>query len=213
METVQGIEYADVVIGTREVADSEIVAPLKGIVRVATQADIRQAKQQREKEALAFAAAESKIAAHKLEMKLVRVEYAFDGSKIVFFFTSEGRVDFRELVKDLAQAFKTRIELRQIGARDETKLLGGLGMCGQHCCCNRFLNDFTPVSIKMAKEQGLSLNPTKISGLCGRLMCCLQYEQSTYESIRRLLPKVGANVRNTGRLGKGLRAVRAERVR
>ena len=202
VETVQGIEYADVVIGTREVADSEIVAPLKGIVRVATQADIRQAKQQREKEALAFAAAESKIAAHKLEMKLVRVEYAFDGSKIVFFFTSEGRVDFRELVKDLAQAFKTRIELRQIGARDETKLLGGLGMCGQHCCCNRFLNDFTPVSIKMAKEQGLSLNPTKISGLCGRLMCCLQYEQSTYESIRRLLPKVGANVRTPDGLGK-----------
>ena len=202
VETVQGIEYADVVIGTREVADSEIVAPLKGIVRVATQADIQQAKQQREKEALAFAAAESKIAAHKLEMKLVRVEYAFDGSKIVFFFTSDGRVDFRELVKDLAQAFKTRIELRQIGARDETKLLGGLGMCGQPCCCNRFLNDFTPVSIKMAKEQGLSLNPTKISGLCGRLMCCLQYEQSTYESIRKLLPKVGASVRTPDGFGK-----------
>ena len=202
VETSQGVEYADVVIGTREVSDAEIVAPLKGIMRVATPKDAEQAQQNRQKEQEALTLAEEKIKAHNLDMKLVRVEYTFDGAKIVFYFTSEGRVDFRELVKDLASAFRTRIELRQIGARDEAKMLGGLGPCGLPCCCNQFLSDFQPVSIKMAKEQGLSLNPTKISGLCGRLMCCLKYEQSHYEETRKLLPKIGTDVRCRDGVGK-----------
>lgn len=202
VETSQGVEFADVTIPTKEIPDSEVVAPLKGILRVATAKDIEQAQQNRIKEKEALAIAEKKIISHKLDMKLVRVEYTFDGAKVVFYFTSDGRVDFRDLVKDLAASFKTRIELRQIGARDEAKLLGGLGPCGLPCCCNQFLTDFQPVSIKMAKEQGLSLNPTKISGLCGRLMCCLKYEQSHYEKTRKLLPKLGAEVKTRDGVGK-----------
>lgn len=202
VETSQGVEFAEVVIGTRDVTDAEIVAPLKEILRIATPKDIEQAEQNRRREKEAAALAEEKIRKHGLDMKLVRVEYGFDGSKIVFYFTSEGRVDFRELVKDLAAAFKTRIELRQIGARDEAKMLGGLGPCGLPCCCNQFLSEFQPVSIKMAKEQGLSLNPSKISGLCGRLMCCLKYEQNHYELTRKLLPKIGTEVRCRDGVGR-----------
>ena len=202
VETSQGVEFAEVVIGTRDVTDAEIVAPLKEILRIATPKDIEQAEQNRRREKEAAALAEEKIRKHGLDMKLVRVEYGFDGSKIVFYFTSEGRVDFRELVKDLAAAFKTRIELRQIGARDEAKMLGGLGPCGLPCCCNQFLSEFQPVSIKMAKEQGLSLNPSKISGLCGRLMCCLKYEQNHYELTRKLLPKIGTEVRCCDGVGR-----------
>ena len=202
VETSQGVEFAEVVIGTRDVTDAEIVAPLKEILRIATSKDIEQAEQNRRREKEAAALAEEKIRKHGLDMKLVRVEYGFDGSKIVFYFTSEGRVDFRELVKDLAAAFKTRIELRQIGARDEAKMLGGLGPCGLPCCCNQFLSEFQPVSIKMAKEQGLSLNPSKISGLCGRLMCCLKYEQNHYELTRKLLPKIGTEVRCRDGVGR-----------
>lgn len=202
VETSQGVEFAEVVIGTRDVTDAEIVAPLKEILRIATPKDIEQAEQNRRREKEAAALAEEKIRKHGLDMKLVRVEYGFDGSKIVFYFTSEGRVDFRELVKDLAAAFKTRIELRQIGARDEAKMLGGLGACGLPCCCNQFLSEFQPVSIKMAKEQGLSLNPSKISGLCGRLMCCLKYEQNHYELTRKLLPKIGTEVRCRDGVGR-----------
>ena len=202
VETSQGVEFAEVVIGTRDVTDAEIVAPLKEILRIATPKDIEQAEQNRRREKEAAALAEEKIRKHGLDMKLVRVEYGFDGSKIVFYFTSEGRVDFRELVKDLAAAFKTRIELRQIGARDEAKMLGGLGPCGLPCCCNQFLSEFQPVSIKMAKEQGLSLNPSKISGLCGRLMCCLKYAQNHYELTRKLLPKIGTEVRCRDGVGR-----------
>ena len=202
VETSQGVEFAEVVQSTREAAESEIVAPLKQIIRIATPKDVKQAEENREKEREALEYANRMILEHKLDMKLVRVEYTFDGAKIVFYFTSDGRVDFRDLVKDLASNFKTRIELRQIGARDEAKMLGGLGPCGLPCCCNQFLPDFQPVSIKMAKEQGLSLNPTKISGLCGRLMCCLKYEQHHYEQTRKLLPKVGTDVRCRDGVGK-----------
>ncbi len=202
VETVQGVEFGEVTIGTKEVSDQEIVAPLKEIIRVASPKDYEQLEENKLKEAKAFETASHKIAEHELDMKLVRVEYTFDGAKIVFYFTSDGRVDFRNLVKDLAQTFKTRIELRQIGARDEAKLLGGLGPCGLPCCCNAFLSDFQPVSIKMAKEQGLSLNPTKISGLCGRLMCCLKYEQSYYEKARKALPRINAEVKTPDGSGK-----------
>lgn len=195
VETVQGVEFGEVTIGTREISDEEIVAPLKEIIRVASPADYEQLKSNKQKELQAFETASRKIAEHKLDMKLVRVEYTFDIGKIIFYFTSDGRVDFRELVKDLAQTFRTRIELRQIGARDEAKLLGGLGPCGLPCCCSAFMAEFQPVSIKMAKEQGLSLNPCKISGLCGRLMCCLKYEQSYYEKARRILPRINAEVK------------------
>jgi len=194
VETAQGIELGDVLIGTKEVPDSEIVAPLKGIMRVATPADFEQLKANREKEKKAYTMAEEKISSRELEMKLVRVEYTFDCTKAVFYFTSDGRVDFRELVKDLATTFRARIELRQIGVRDEVKMLGGLGPCGRPCCCSAFLGGFQPVSIKMAKEQGLSLNPTKISGLCGRLMCCLKYEQHHYEQTRRRMPAINSEV-------------------
>ena len=202
VETVQGVEFGEVSIGTKEVPDEEIVAPLKEIIRVASPKDYEQLEENKNKEQKAFETASRKIAEHKLDMKLVRVEYTFDGAKIVFYLTSDGRVDFRNLVKDLAQTFKSRIELRQIGARDEAKLLGGLGPCGLPCCCNAFLADFQPVSIKMAKEQGLSLNPTKISGLCGRLMCCLKYEQSYYEKARKALPRINAEVKTPDGTGK-----------
>ena len=202
VETARGIECGEVVIPNKEVADSTIVKPLKPVLRPATPEDKRRAKENAEKEQRAMRVCQEKIAAHKLDMKLVDVEYTFDNSKILFYFTADVRVDFRDLVKDLASVFRTRIELRQIGVRDEAKMLGGLGICGRPFCCSQFLSDFQPVSIKMAKEQGLSLNPTKISGSCGRLMCCLKYEQDAYESLLRMTPKVGALV--TTKEGKGV---------
>ena len=202
VETARGTECGEVVIPNKEVADSTIVKPLKPVLRPATPEDKRRAKENAEKEQRAMRVCQEKIAAHKLDMKLVDVEYTFDNSKILFYFTADGRVDFRDLVKDLASVFRTRIELRQIGVRDEAKMLGGLGICGRPFCCSQFLSDFQPVSIKMAKEQGLSLNPTKISGSCGRLMCCLKYEQEAYESLLRMTPKVGALV--TTKEGKGV---------
>lgn len=201
VETARGIECGEIAMENREVDDSEIVKPLKRIVRPANENDLRVVCENREKEKKAFAVCEEKIRAHKLDMKLVDVEYTFDGSKILFYFTADGRVDFRELVKDLAGVFRTRIELRQIGVRDESKMVGGFGMCGRPFCCSTFLGDFQPVSIKMAKEQGLSLNPVKISGTCGRLMCCLKYEQEAYEHLLRHTPKVGAIVET--REGRG----------
>ncbi len=194
VETSRGLECGDVALENQNVEDDTIVQPLKKIIRVATKDDIKRLAENKEKEKKAFGICESKIAFHKLEMKLVDVEYTFDGGKILFYFTSDGRVDFRELVKDLAGQFRTRIELRQIGVRDEAKLLGGLGICGRPFCCSSFLNGFQPVSIKMAKEQGLSLNPVKISGTCGRLMCCLKYEQEAYTDLLKTTPKVGAIV-------------------
>ena len=194
VETARGVEFGEVVTGAREVADEQIVAPLKKVVRIATEEDIRRAEHNEKREAEAFRVCQEKVAKHKLEMKLVSVEYTFDNSKIIFYFTANGRVDFRELVKDLAGVFKMRIELRQIGVRDEAKMLGGLGSCGRPICCGTFLGDFQPVSIKMAKEQNLSLNPTKISGLCGRLMCCLKYEQDCYSQTLKKLPKVGKDI-------------------
>ena len=177
VETVRGIELGEVITSAREVPDEAIVAPLKNVLRLATEDDLRRAEANAKNEKMAFDLCLEKIAARKLEMKLISVEYTFDNSKVIFYFTANGRVDFRELVKDLAAVLKTRIELRQIGVRDEAKMLGGLGSCGRPICCGTFLGDFQPVSIKMAKEQNLSLNPTKISGQCGRLMCCLKYEQ------------------------------------
>lgn len=194
VNTARGTECGKVCTSNHSVADSQIVKPLKQVVRPATEADIKRTLDNKEKEKSAFAICEEKILEHNLQMKLVDVEISFDGNKMIFFFTAETRVDFRELVKDLASAFHTRIELRQIGVRDEAKKLGGLGICGQPYCCSRFLNDFQPVSIKMAKEQNLSLNPTKISGCCGRLMCCLKYEQDTYEKLNKITPRVGSVV-------------------
>ena len=195
VETARGIEFGECVIGIKEIRESEIVAPLKSVLRVATEDDIQKHVTNKEKETDAFDICLNKISEHGLNMKLIDVEYTFDNNKVIFYFTADGRVDFRELVKDLATIFKTRIELRQIGVRDEAKMLGGLGPCGRPMCCSTFLGDFASVSIKMAKEQNLSLNPTKISGICGRLMCCLNYEQSTYEDIRKRLPKVGSIVK------------------
>ncbi len=194
VETVRGIECGEVAMENREINDEEIIKPLKPIIRLATDEDLIVVENNKKKEKEAFEICLKKIAAHKLDMKLVDVEYTFDGSKVLFYFTSDGRVDFRELVKDLASVFRIRIELRQIGVRDESKMKGGLGICGRPFCCNSFLGDFQPVSIKMAKEQGLSLNPTKISGTCGRLMCCLKYEQNAYEHLLHVTPKVGAIV-------------------
>ncbi|MGN0556055.1 MAG: stage 0 sporulation family protein [Candidatus Fimenecus sp.] len=201
VETARGVECGEIAMENREVDDSEIVKPLKHIVRPANENDLRVVRENREKEKKAFGICEEKIRAHNLDMKLVDVEYTFDGGKILFYFTADGRVDFRELVKDLAGVFRTRIELRQIGVRDESKMVGGFGMCGRPFCCSTFLGDFQPVSIKMAKEQGLSLNPVKISGTCGRLMCCLKYEQEAYEHLLRHTPKVGAIVET--REGRG----------
>lgn len=201
VETARGMEYGEVQGEPKEVDESEIVAPLKPVIRIATDEDKRLRAQYEVKEADAFAICQEKIAAHGLDMKLVDVEYTFNGSKVVFYFTADERVDFRELVKDLAYALKTRIELRQIGVRDEAKMLGGLGPCGRLVCCKSFLDDFRPVSIKMAKEQNLSLSPTKISGLCGRLMCCLQYEQSAYEAARSKMPKPGREVNTVDGVG------------
>lgn len=195
VETVRGIECGEIALENSDVDDSQIVKPLKKVVRRANDADLKVVSENRKKEQDAFDICVGKIAEHGLDMmKLVNVEYAFDGSKILFYYTSDVRVDFRELVKDLARVFRTRIELRQIGVRDGSKMLGGLGMCGRPFCCSTFLGDFQPVSIKMAKEQGLSLNPVKISGTCGRLMCCLKYEQDTYEHLLKITPKQGAIV-------------------
>jgi cell fate regulator YaaT (PSP1 superfamily) len=190
VETARGIEFGECVIAPKQVEDNKIVSPLKSVIRLATAEDIKKDNENKEKEKEAFEVCMSKIEQHKLKMKLIDVEYTFDNNKVIFYFTADGRVDFRELVKDLASIFRTRIELRQIGVRDEAKMIGGLGPCGRTMCCSSFLGDFAPVSIKMAKEQSLSLNPTKISGICGRLMCCLNYEQETYEGIRKRLPKV-----------------------
>lgn len=194
VETARGIEFGEAVISNREVPEDEIVAPLKKVMRIASEEDTKHAEDNSRKEKEAFATCLQKIKDHNLEMKLIDVEFTFDNNKILFYFTADGRVDFRELVKDLAAVFKTRIELRQIGVRDESKMMGGIGVCGRVLCCSSYLGEFQPVSIKMAKEQGLSLNPTKISGTCGRLMCCLKYEQDAYEQIIKRAPKMGAIV-------------------
>ncbi len=194
VETARGVEMGTVVLAPKEVEDEMVVQPLKSVIRVATEADERTARKNRGKEKEAFKICLDKIAKHKLDMKLVEAEYTFDNNKLLFYFTADGRIDFRELVKDLAAVFRTRIELRQIGVRDETKILGGVGICGRSLCCNTFLPEFAPVSIKMAKEQNLSLNPTKISGVCGRLMCCLKNEQDTYEYLNSRLPGIGDTV-------------------
>lgn len=191
VETARGIEYGSVVQGIREVADDKVIMPLKSVIRIATEEDDKKAIENNEKEKKAFKICKEKIAKHGLEMKLIETEYTFDNNKVLFYFTADGRIDFRELVKDLAAVFRTRIELRQIGVRDEAKMVNGIGICGRPLCCATFLGDFHPVSIKMAKDQGLSLNPSKISGSCGRLMCCLQYEQSSYEELIKNLPGEG----------------------
>ena len=191
VETARGIEYGEVVSGNKEIGDTEVIHPLKKVTRLATPEDDQKVKENKVKEKEAFFLCKQKIIKHGLNMKLIDVEYTFDNNKILFYFTSDERVDFRELVKDLASIFRTRIELRQIGVRDETKMCGGIGICGRNLCCNQFLSDFQPVSIKMAKDQSLSLNPIKISGICGRLMCCLKYEQDCYVEIRDRLPEVG----------------------
>lgn len=202
VETARGIEFGECVIGIKEINENDIVAPLKSVLRIATEEDIDRHFKNKDKEKDAFNICLKKIQEHGLTMKLIDVEYTFDNNKVIFYFTADGRVDFRELVKDLATIFKTRIELRQIGVRDEAKMLGGLGPCGRPMCCSSFLGDFASVSIKMAKEQNLSLNPTKISGICGRLMCCLNYEQSTYEDIRKRMPKVGSIVKTSEGTGE-----------
>ena len=194
VETARGVEYGDVVMGNREVPDDKVILPLKPVIRVTTPEDDEKELANRKKEKEAFEICLEKIKKHELVMKLIDAEYTFDNNKVLFYFTADGRIDFRELVKDLAAVFRTRIELRQIGVRDETKIRGGLGICGRVLCCNSYLSEFAPVSIKMAKEQNLSLNPTKISGVCGRLMCCLKNEQETYEYLNSKLPEVGDNV-------------------
>ena len=194
VETTRGIEYGEVITGVCEVDESQITPPIKSVIRIATPDDYTHEMQNRSKEPEAIAVCQKKVDEHKLPMKLVGCEYTFDNSKILFYFTSDKRVDFRLLVKDLASIFRTRIELRQIGVRDEAKMLGGLGLCGRKLCCAAFLGDFQPVSIKMAKEQNLSLNPTKISGVCGRLMCCLKYEEDHYEATRKRMPRIGKEV-------------------
>ena len=201
VETARGTECGEVAKGPHDVPDSSIVKPLKTVTRMADAMDVRRMQQNRADEKRAFSVCEERIAKHKLDMKLVDVEYTLDRNKILFYFTADGRIDFRDLVKDLAGVFRTRIELRQIGVRDESKMLGGLGICGQPFCCSRFLRDFQPVSIKMAKEQGLSLNPAKISGSCGRLMCCLAYEQPAYEYLNRITPGVGSIVKTPEGVG------------
>ncbi|MCY6484782.1 stage 0 sporulation family protein [Clostridium aestuarii] len=194
VETVRGIEFGKCVIGPKDILEEEIIMPLKNVIRKAVDEDVEKDFENKKKQEEAFNVCVEKIQKHDLPMKLIDVEYTFDNNKIIFYFTADGRVDFRELVKDLAAVFRTRIELRQIGVRDEAKMIGGLGPCGRPMCCSSFLGDFAPVSIKMAKEQNLSLNPSKISGICGRLMCCLNYEQLTYENIKKELPRVASIV-------------------
>lgn len=200
VETARGIEYGTVLIAPKEVDDKAVVQPLKPVIRVATPEDDKTEQRNKEKEKEAYKICLEKIAKHKLEMKLVEAEYTFDNNKLLFYFTADGRIDFRELVKDLASVFKTRIELRQVGVRDETKIVGGVGICGRALCCHSYLTEFIPVSIKMAKEQNLSLNPTKISGVCGRLMCCLTNEEETYEVLNSQLPSVGDTVTTSDEL-------------
>ena len=194
VETARGVEYGSVVVGEKEVEDDKITLPLKPVIRIATEEDKKKEEKNRVKEKEAFEICLEKIRKHGLEMKLIDAEYTFDNNKVLFYFTADGRIDFRQLVKDLAAIFKTRIELRQIGVRDETKILGGIGICGRCLCCHTYLSEFAPVSIKMAKEQNLSLNQTKISGVCGRLMCCLKNEQETYEELNKKLPGLGDTV-------------------
>ena len=194
VETARGVEFGKCVLGRRQIKDEKLVAELKPIIRIATEEDIKAAESNKEKSRNAFKICNEKIASHGLKMKLIDAEYTFDNNKVLFYFTADGRIDFRELVKDLASVFRTRIELRQIGVRDETKICGGIGICGRGLCCHEHLSEFVPVSIKMAKEQNLSLNPTKISGVCGRLMCCLKNEQETYEYLNSRLPNVGDTV-------------------
>ncbi|KKB35310.1 PSP1 domain-containing protein [Bacillus thermotolerans] len=202
VETARGIEHGEVVVGPKKVEEDDVVLPLKKIIRKVDQKDRLIIEENRSAAEEAFDICCEKIAEHKLEMKLVDVEYTFDRNKVIFYFTADGRVDFRELVKDLASVFRTRIELRQIGVRDEAKMLGGIGPCGRMLCCSTFLGDFEPVSIKMAKDQNLSLNPTKISGLCGRLMCCLKYENDEYEEAKAILPDVGSKIKTPNGAGK-----------
>ncbi len=202
VETARGIEFGKVVVAPRDMDEEELMAPLKDVIRKATEEDINHQEENIKKEAEAFDICLKKIDKHKLDMKLIDAEYTFDNNKVIFYFTSDGRVDFRELVKDLASIFRTRIELRQIGVRDEAKMIGGLGPCGRTLCCSTFLGEFEPVSIKMAKEQDLSLNPTKISGICGRLMCCLKYEHDTYEDILEKLPNIGTKVKTPKGIGR-----------
>ena len=194
VETARGVEYGKVVLGPKDMDEEKVVQPLKEVIRIATQKDKAKEEANRKKEKEAFQICLKKIRAHELDMKLIDVEYTFDNNKVLFYFTADGRIDFRELVKDLAAVFKTRIELRQIGVRDETKILGGIGICGRPLCCHTYLSEFAPGSIKMAEEQNLSLNPTKISGVCGRLMCCLKNEQETYEYLNKKLPNNGDTV-------------------
>ena len=194
VETARGIEYGYVVLGNREVDETQVIPPLKPVIRMATDEDRAIEAKNKEKEKEAFKICQEKIKKHNLEMKLIDAEYTFDNNKVLFYFTADGRIDFRELVKDLASVFKTRIELRQVGVRDETKIMGGIGICGRPLCCHSYLSEFIPVSIKMAKEQNLSLNPTKISGVCGRLMCCLKNEEETYEVLNSKLPGIGDTV-------------------
>lgn len=191
VETARGIEFGHVVLGSRAVDESKVIQPLKPVIRMATAADEETERRNKEKEKDAFGICLEKIKKHNLQMKLIDAEYTFDNNKVLFYFTADGRIDFRDLVKDLAAVFKTRIELRQIGVRDETKIMGGIGICGRPLCCHTYLSEFIPVSIKMAKEQNLSLNPTKISGVCGRLMCCLKNEEETYEELNSKLPNIG----------------------
>ncbi len=202
VETARGLEFGQIVIGPRTVDEEEIIQPLKRVIRKATEEDVEKDKENKAMAKEALNICTSKILDHELDMRLIDVEYTFDNNKVIFYFTSDGRVDFRDLVKDLATIFKTRIELRQIGVRDESKMVGGIGPCGREICCAKFLGDFEAVSIKMAKDQGLSLNPTKISGLCGRLMCCLNYEQETYKHLKKDMPEVGVKVLTP--MGKGI---------
>ncbi|UTR16631.1 stage 0 sporulation family protein [Salipaludibacillus sp. LMS25] len=201
VETARGVEFGKVVIGVKEVDEKDVVLPLKNVLRLATEKDKLTVTENKQESQKAFNVCLEKIAEHELEMKLVDVEYTFDRNKVLFYFTADGRIDFRELVKDLASVFRTRIELRQIGVRDEAKMLGGIGPCGRMLCCSTFLGDFEPVSIKMAKDQNLSLNPTKISGLCGRLMCCLKYENDMYESAKKELPDLNDKIETS--MGRG----------
>ena len=207
VETAKGVEYGTVVVPNREMAEEKIVAPLKKIIRVATPKDEDIELKNREKEKDAYKICIEKIAKHRLEMKLIAAEYTFDNNKLLFYFTADGRIDFRELVKDLASVFRTRIELRQIGVRDETKICGGIGICGRTLCCHSYLSEFAPVSIKMAKEQNLSLNPTKISGVCGRLMCCLKNEEAAYEELNSRLPHIGSHVKTAEGLDAEVQSV------
>ncbi len=207
VETAKGVEYGTVVVPNREMAEEKIVAPLKKIIRVATSKDEDIELKNREKEKDAYKICLEKIAKHGLEMKLIAAEYTFDNNKLLFYFTADGRIDFRELVKDLASVFRTRIELRQIGVRDETKICGGIGICGRTLCCHSYLSEFAPVSIKMAKEQNLSLNPTKISGVCGRLMCCLKNEEEAYEELNSRLPHIGSHVKTAEGLDAEVQSV------